>query len=236
MKNTLLFKKANMLMFWCVALFLLPMLSFGQASLPVSRTAWAAPEPTGWTNSGCTQRTSAFACTGNNGTIFDTNGDSRILNFSGTPNQLIFKLKKSSMSGESKLILTESADGITYSAAIGTYGTASGATAITDCGDITVSLLSTTRFIKWTYTKAGGNCDMDDVSVTAPSVIISGGTTSTTAFTTTYGTASASQSVAVSGTLLSNDLVATAQTGFEVSRNNVVLNGTTSNYTDTESN
>ncbi len=77
---------------------------------------------------------------------------------------------------------------------------------------------------------------MDDVSVTAPSVIISGGTTSTTAFTTTYGTASASQSFAVSGTLLSNDLVATAQTGFEVSRNDVVSYGATATYTATEAN
>lgn len=136
-----------------------------QATLPVSRTAWAT-EPTGWANSGCSQRTTSFACSGNDATTFDTGGDFRTVNFSGTPNQLVFGLKKSSMSGESKLVVEESANGTTYST-IGTYGTATGATAITDCGSITLSLASTTRFVRWTYTKATGNCDMDDVSISA---------------------------------------------------------------------
>ena len=237
MKNTLLFKKANTLLFWCFALLLsVTSIGYGQATLPVFRTAWGAPEPAGWTNSGCTQRTSTFACTGSNATTFDTNGDSRILNFASAPNQIVFQLKRSSMSGESKLVVTQSADGITYSTAIGTYGTAAGATAITDCANITLSLLSTTRFVRWVYTKATGNCDMDEVSVTAPASIITGGTTSVTAFTTTYGTASASQTFPVSGTLLSADLVATAQAGFEVSRNDVVSYGPTASYTAAEAN
>ncbi|NHM07171.1 hypothetical protein G4D82_08050 [Flavobacterium sp. CYK-4] len=71
----------------------------------------------------------------------------------------------------------------------------------------------------------------------APSAsLINGGTTSSTAFSTTYGTASASQSFAVSGSLLSNPLVATAQTGFEVSRNDVVSYGATASYTAAEAN
>ena len=71
----------------------------------------------------------------------------------------------------------------------------------------------------------------------APSAsLINGGTTSTTAFTTTYGTASTSQSFAVSGTLLSNPLLATAATGFEVSRNDVVSYGATATYTAAEAN
>ncbi|MFY8065255.1 MAG: hypothetical protein ACOVNM_02065, partial [Flavobacterium sp.] len=194
MKNILLFRKPKGLLFCCFGMFLLPMLSIAQATLPVFRTAWGTPEPAGWTNSGCTQRTTTFACTGSSATTFDTTSDTRILNFSTVPNQLVFQLKKSSMSGESKLIVTESVDGITYSAAIGTYGTATGATTITDCANITLPLLSTTRFVRWVYTKGTGNCDMDEVSVTGPSALITGGTTSTTAFTTTYGTASASQS------------------------------------------
>ena len=71
----------------------------------------------------------------------------------------------------------------------------------------------------------------------APSAsLINGGTTSATAFTTTYGTASASQTFPVSGSLLTNPLLATAQTGFEVSRNDVVSYGATASYTDVEAN
>ncbi len=71
----------------------------------------------------------------------------------------------------------------------------------------------------------------------APSAsLINGGTTSATAFTTTYGTASASQTFPVSGSLLTNPLVATAQAGFEVSRNDVVSYGATASYTASEAN
>ncbi|MES2566440.1 MAG: InlB B-repeat-containing protein [Bacteroidota bacterium] len=138
---------------------------WGQASLPLSRTAWGT-EPTGWTNSGCTQRTTVFACSGNDGTTFDTNGDSRTIFFGSAPDQLVFKLKSSSMSGASSLLVQESVDGSTWSN-IGTYGTAGGATAIADCGNITITLNCLSRYIKWTYTKGSGNCDMDDVSISS---------------------------------------------------------------------
>ena len=71
----------------------------------------------------------------------------------------------------------------------------------------------------------------------APSAsLITGGTTSSTAFATTYGTASTTQTFPVSGSLLSNPLLATAQTGFEVSRNDVVSYGATASYTAVEAN
>jgi hypothetical protein len=152
--------------------------SWGQAALPLSRTAWAA-EPTGWTNSGCSQRTSVFACSGSDGTTFDTNGDSRTVFFSSSPDQLVFKLKSSSMSGASSLLVQESADGSTWSN-IGTYGTAGGATAIVDCGNITITLNCLSRYIRWTYTKATGNCDMDDVSISSFSGSCGSCTTPTT--------------------------------------------------------
>lgn len=140
--------------------------SWGQASLPLSRTTWGGAEPTGWTNSGCNQRTTTFACSGSNGTIFDTDGDSRTVFFSSSPDQLVFKLKKSSMSGESSLLVQESVDGVTWTDD-GVYGTATGATAITDCADIAITLNCLSRYVKWTYTKATGNCDMDDVSISS---------------------------------------------------------------------
>lgn len=148
--------------------------SWGQATLPLSRTAWGGAEPTGWTNSGCTQRTSSFACSGSNGTIFDDNGDSRIVFFSSAPDQLIFKLKKSSMSGASSLLVQESPDGSTWTN-IGNYGTAGGATAITDCNNITLTLNCLSRYVKWTYTKSTGNCDMDDVSISSYTGTCTGG-------------------------------------------------------------
>uniref|UniRef100_UPI00286D3C63 beta strand repeat-containing protein n=1 Tax=Flavobacterium sp. TaxID=239 RepID=UPI00286D3C63 len=70
----------------------------------------------------------------------------------------------------------------------------------------------------------------------APSASLINGGATATAFSTTYGTASASQTFPVSGTLLTNPLVATAQTGFEVSRNDVVSYGATATYTAAEAN
>lgn len=138
---------------------------WGQATLPLSRTAWAM-EPTGWTNSGCSQRTTSFACSGNDATTFDTNGDSRTVIFSSKPKNLVFALKRSSMSGESKLVVESSDNGSTWTT-IGTYGSATGATSITDCGNITIALGQTVRYVKWTYTKVTGNVDMDDVSISS---------------------------------------------------------------------
>jgi autotransporter-associated beta strand protein len=135
-----------------------------QAILPISRTAWAAPEPVGWTNAGCTQRTTSSACSGNDATIFDTNGDSRTIFFSGMPDLLSFKLNKASMSGASKMVVEESINGTIWTT-IGNYGTASDAASITDCAVITLGLNSTTRYVRWKYTKATGNCDLDDVSI-----------------------------------------------------------------------
>jgi hypothetical protein len=70
----------------------------------------------------------------------------------------------------------------------------------------------------------------------AASLINSGNNYSATAFSNTYGTASASQSFLVTGSLLTNDVVATAQTGFEVSRSDVVSYGATATFTAAEAN
>jgi hypothetical protein len=139
--------------------------SWGQAVLPLTRTLWQA-EPAGWTNSGCSWRNTIFACTGSDATTFDNTGDSRTVFFGSAPNQLVFKLKRSSMSGASSLLVQESPDGSTWTN-IGNYGTAGGSTAITDCADITLTLNCLSRYVRWTYTKANGNCDMDDVSISS---------------------------------------------------------------------
>ena len=200
---------------------------WGQATLPVARTSWNSAEPTGWSQTGTTDRTSTFACSGSDAATFDATGDVTTVNFNSTPNQLVFKLKRSSMSGESKMTVARSDDGTTY-VTLGEYGTASGATTITDCANITLSLTSGTRYVRWTYTKATGNCDLDDVSISAsatPTISTSG---TLFAVNTTYGTASASPtSFNVSGANMSEGILVTPPTGYEVC---LTSNGT---YTST---
>lgn len=148
-----------------VVLILNSLSAHSQASLPLTRTTWNAAEPTGWSFGGTTNRTTTFACSGSNAETFDDNGDWIRVFFSDTPQDLIFKLKKATMSGASKVVVESSADGAGWTT-IGQYGTAVGATAITDCNDITIALTSTVRYVRWTYTKGTGNCDIDDVSIT----------------------------------------------------------------------
>jgi subtilisin-like proprotein convertase family protein len=137
-----------------------------QATLPVSRTAWNAAEPTGWSQTGTVDRTTAFACTGSNAATFNSSGDVTTVFFNAAPNQLVFSLKRATMSGASSMLVERSDNGSAWTA-IGTYGTASGATAITDCAGITLSLTAGTRYVRWTFTQGSGNCDLDDVSISA---------------------------------------------------------------------
>jgi hypothetical protein len=206
----------NLLMLTTMLIFFSSVESVAQASLPLSRTAWAS-EPTGWTNSGCSQRTSTSACSGSDATIFDSNGDSRLVFFSAAASQLVFKLKKQSMSGESKITVEESADGSAW-ASLGAFGTATGATSITDCGDITLSLLSTSRYVRWTYTKISGNCDMDDVSISAanPTIIVSSTILSGFSYVSGFGP-SAQQSFTCSGSNLGANITLTAPADYEIS-------------------
>ena len=60
-------------------------------------------------------------------------------------------------------------------------------------------------------------------TITSPTIF---GTSTATAFTTTYGTASAAQSFAISGSALTADLTATAPTGFEVSSDGTTYSNT----------
>lgn len=160
-KRLFIFKQA-------LALFMVlcSMWGWGQAALPLSRTTWTGAEPTGWTQNQTTDRTTTGACSGSNALIFGANGAWTQVYFNSTPDKLNFSLKKQSTSGQSKVVAEQSSDGAAWTL-IGEYGTATGSTAITDCGNIQVSLLTTTRYVRWTYTKATGNIDMDDVSISA---------------------------------------------------------------------
>ncbi len=82
-----------------------------------------------------------------------------------------------------------------------------------------------TYYLRWTYTGVGGSTNsqglaIDNFTIKAnpdPTQPVINGIATATAFTTTYGTASAAQSFAISGANLTSDILASAPAGFEVS-------------------
>jgi len=191
----------------------------GQASLPLSRTTWNASAPAGWTDSGTGSYTSSFACTGDNSGKLDDSGDYYQVNFDSQPGEMIFKLKSASMSGESKLTVEESTDGSSWTS-IGNYGTCASCIAITDCNDISLTLNSSSRYVKWTYTKVNGNCVFDDVSIASggSTPLITVTPTILTGFTYVEGSGpSDEQSFTISGENLTADISIAATTNYEIS-------------------
>ncbi len=86
---------------------------------------------------------------------------------------------------------------------------------------------STTGFVGASGSGSQAKISVDNIAVTGVSAgpFISGAATAT-AFTSTYGTASAVQTFAVIGASLTEDLVATAPTGFEVSADGTTYGST----------
>ena len=123
--------------------FLTSLLSWGQASLPLTRTAWGAT-PIGWTDNG-TQRTSSYACSGSDGGSLQGNGKSYKVWFTGTPNQLTYSLKGSNPTN-GNFRVQESSDGSTWTD-VSVYATISGASCIVE----TKTLLSTTRYVQFIH-------------------------------------------------------------------------------------
>ncbi len=145
--------------------------SWGQATLPLSRTAWGTT-PTGWTDNG-TNRTTSYACSGNDGGSTQATGKYYKVWFSGIPSQLTYSIKGSNPTTGSFKV-QESPDGTTWSDVMA-YTTISGSSCINE----SKSLLSTSRYVQFIYvTKTSGNVDIDDVGITAAgSYCASSGTT-----------------------------------------------------------
>src|SRR5690606_17331562 len=133
---------------------------WGQAELPLSRTAWGST-PSGWTDNG-THRNTSFACTGNSGGSLQATGKYYMVQFDSTPNELTYSLKTGGISGTSKLEVQESIDGITWNN-ISVYQNVTYST----CQVETIQLSPSTRFVRFYYTKGTGNMEIDDVSITA---------------------------------------------------------------------
>jgi len=131
---------------------------WGQATLPLSRTAWGSA-PTGWTDNG-TNRATSFACSGNNGGSLQATGNYYLVRFDSSPDEVTYSLKTGGISGVSKLEVQESTNGSTWTA-VATYQSVTYNT----CQVETKSLLSTSRYVRFYYTKGTGNLDIDDVSI-----------------------------------------------------------------------
>ena len=188
-------------------------LSFGQATLPLSRTAWVTT-PTGWTDNGVNRITS-FACSGNDGGSLLASGNSYKVFFSGVPNQLTYSIKGSNPTTGS-FNVQESPDGITWTDIIA-YSTISGGTCINE----TQTLLSTTSYVQFIYiNKTAGNVDIDDIAISAnvSTPVISLNPTTLTGLNYVVGSGPSSpQTFTASGINLTANISLVAPTNFEIS-------------------
>ena len=166
--------------------------SWGQATLPVTRTAWNST-PTGWTDTPLDSYTTIFACSGSNGAKFDTTGDLKIVNIDSAPDQLSFVVKSNSSASTSVLLVEQSNDGVSYTTVVSLTGTAGLPTTCTTRGPYTLN--STTRFVRWTFTKGSSNMTMDDVSITGSACTPPANPTGTITATQNCGNTSLTYSV-----------------------------------------
>lgn len=210
LQNTTIAMKLKITIF----LLLLSAMGFSQATLPLTRTTWNGGTPTGWTDTGFNYP-SSFACSTTNGGGFNASGQFYQVFFNTAPTALSFVAKPTGATTGS-LLVEQSPDGTSWATVSNIVGAALGTNAsCTSYGPY--ALLSTSRYVRWTFTKvASVNLTIDDVSITAPTPTI---TVSTTTLTFTYAGPGPSleQTFTASAINLSTDLVLTAPTNYEIS-------------------
>jgi hypothetical protein len=144
--------------------------SWGQATLPFSYDLGKPSSVTGLTHTGLgTDYSSSPKMK------FDTSGDNLILNFSGTPGTLTFKIQWNQSTSATRFpgdfTLQQSPDGVTYST-VQLYNSTTG-TALANGTFVTETvstLLAATRYIKWIYTtKSNGNIAIGAISLSSAS-------------------------------------------------------------------
>jgi hypothetical protein len=200
-----------------IFLLLLATVGWSQAVLPVTRTTWNST-PTGWTDFGTSSYTTVFACSTTNGGQMNAPGasdDYYQVFFTGTPDQLSFVAKATATPTGCILLVEQSATG-----GAGTWTTVANLNALaTTCVSYgPYTLTSTTRYVRWTYTRPiNVNLTIDDVSITAPTPIVTLTPATLSGFTYTGAGPSAQQSFTASGSSLSGDIVLTAPSGYEIS-------------------
>ena len=141
-------------------------IGYGQASLPVSRTAWGTT-PTGWTDNGVVNRITNFACSGDDGGSIQTSGRYYRVNFNAEPDKLSYELRgsyptPSNSTGDFRV--QESSDGTSWTD-VQAFSTIIGSSCQSQSN---LQLLSTSRYVQFIYIlKTAGNVDIDDVIITA---------------------------------------------------------------------
>ena len=156
---------------------------------------------------------------------FDTSGDYLILNFTGVPGILSFKIKWNQGSTATRFpgifTIQESEDGITYST-VQLYDSTNGTALVNATTSIEVfsTLSPATHYLRWMYTsKTNGNIGIGAISLTAGiNPILNISTNTLNGFTyITGGGPSSEQSFTVSGSLLNSNIVLTPPADFELS-------------------
>lgn len=219
MKSRSLFKP----LFLITLLFVVSIYSHGQALLPFT---YDSGNP-GTSITGLTQSGLGSDYSTSPKMKFDSAQDYLILNFSGVPGTLSFKIEwNQGLSGPARFpgdfILQESPDGITYTN-VQLYNSING-TPLTNTVTVTevfTSLLPASRFVKWIYaSKTNGNIGVGALSLTAgnnPVLNISTNSLAGFIYLTSNGP-SAEQSFTVSGSSMYDNLIITPPADYELSK------------------
>jgi len=157
---------------------------------------------------------------------FSASGNSVILNFSGVPGALSFKIRWNQSTPATRFpgdfTLQQSDDGVTYTT-VQLYNTTSG-TSLANGVLVTetfTTLLSTSRYLKWVYsTKTNGNISLGAITLSqgyASFLTISPTTLNGFTYVATNGP-STEQSFTVSGSSLTDNIVLTPPTDYEISK------------------
>lgn len=189
----------------------------GQATLPLTRTAWGTP-PTGWTDNGI-HRTSNFACTGNDGGSMQSNGKNYLVFFNSTPDKLNYTLKGTNpTTGDFRV--QESADGLSWTD-VQSFTSIAGSTCLPQSN---IQLLSTTRYVKFILVlKTTGNVDIDDVVISKSSGF--------TKYWDANGAAAGVGGSAVWGTTFNDIAAGTNATTTAAATDNIIYQGTVGTVT-----
>jgi len=212
-----IFKKA----FFTVLFFMVCISMRGQATLPFT---YDAGNP-GVSITGLTQSGLASDYTTSPKMKFDTAGDYLVLNFTGVPGTLSFKIKWNQGAAATRFpgdfTLQESSTGITYTT-VQLYNTTTG-TALPNASTVTESfatLLTTTRYLKWIYSsKTNGNIGIGAINLTSginPSLSVSASALTGFSYLIGHGP-SVEQSFTVGGSALTNNITLTPSAGYEIS-------------------
>ncbi len=132
--------------------------SWGQASLPVSRTAWDIT-PADWIDSGTGSYLTTFACSGSNGGQLNSTGDFYQVFYNGPASNLSF-VTKSTAAFTGTFDVQESTNGTVWTT-VQSFTNMS-----TSCVTNNLTLNCSSRYVRFFYTLRNQNITIDDVSIT----------------------------------------------------------------------